>query len=534
MRVGQWAIAVGRTFEGDRPNMAVGILSALGRIWGKAIQTDAAVSPNNYGGPLVDIRGRVLGVLVPLSPEAADEVAGVEWYDSGIGFAVPLEHILQDPAAAARRARTCTPGVAGISLPAPQPATRASRSSPPAGPTRPPPRPASRPGDRIVEIDGRKIARAAEVKRELSRRYAGDKIRIGRAPRREAHRARRGTGGQARALPAPVPGHPADARRERPKPGVDRPLRLSRRARPPRPRIEPGDVLVSLDGKPIPNRDELVGNASPSSTSARRWRSRCPTRVERRSSPCNWAGCPRDCRPPNFRPRGPRSSRSRSSRARSNRARSTAGRRGAGAGAFGFKIDGVQDEAWAYVPAAYDPAVPHGVVVWLHGSEAFDWDKLLARWKPLCDRRDLILVAPKAADKAGWTPRDGATVERLLDEILTTYTVDPARVVAAGNGRGGALAYLFAEAERETVRAAVVCDGPLAGEPDALDPSDRLAIYLAAAKKSRYAAMVKAAIGKIRDAKIPLTIKDLGENSRELSDDELDELVRWIDMLDRI
>ena len=38
------------------------------RIWGKAIQTDAKISPNNYGGPLVDIAGRVLGVLVPMSP----------------------------------------------------------------------------------------------------------------------------------------------------------------------------------------------------------------------------------------------------------------------------------------------------------------------------------------------------------------------------------------------------------------------------------------------------------------------------------
>ena len=93
MRVGQWCVAVGRTFEDDRPNLAVGILSAVGRIWGKAMQTDAAVSPNNYGGPLVDIRGRVLGVLVPLSPQSADEIAGYEWYDSGIGFAVPLEAI---------------------------------------------------------------------------------------------------------------------------------------------------------------------------------------------------------------------------------------------------------------------------------------------------------------------------------------------------------------------------------------------------------------------------------------------------------
>src|SRR5208283_4986837 len=93
MRVGQWCVAVGRTFEESRPNMAVGILSAVGRVWGKALQTDAAISPNNYGGPLVDIRGRALGVTVPLSPQAANELAGIEWYDSGIGFAIPLEHV---------------------------------------------------------------------------------------------------------------------------------------------------------------------------------------------------------------------------------------------------------------------------------------------------------------------------------------------------------------------------------------------------------------------------------------------------------
>ena len=86
MRVGQWTIAVGRTFEGQQPNLAVGMLSATNRVWGKAIQTDAAVSPNNYGGPMVDLQGRVMGVLVPLSSNDVSEVAGVEWYDSGIGF----------------------------------------------------------------------------------------------------------------------------------------------------------------------------------------------------------------------------------------------------------------------------------------------------------------------------------------------------------------------------------------------------------------------------------------------------------------
>ncbi len=93
LAVGQWTIAVGRTYPGSFPNVSVGILSAINRVWGKAVQTDAKVSPSNYGGPLIDIRGRVIGVLVPLSPQQEGEFAGAEWYDSGIGFAVPLADI---------------------------------------------------------------------------------------------------------------------------------------------------------------------------------------------------------------------------------------------------------------------------------------------------------------------------------------------------------------------------------------------------------------------------------------------------------
>jgi serine protease Do len=90
LRVGQWAISVGVGYGGDRPAVSVGIISALGRISGKAVQTDANISPANYGGPLLDLEGRVIGICSPLSPTSQDALAGVEWYDSGIGFAVPL------------------------------------------------------------------------------------------------------------------------------------------------------------------------------------------------------------------------------------------------------------------------------------------------------------------------------------------------------------------------------------------------------------------------------------------------------------
>ena len=72
---GQWSIALGRTLDAKRaqvPSVSVGIISATGRIWGKALQTDAKISPINYGGPMIDIEGRVQGILVPASPQGDD------------------------------------------------------------------------------------------------------------------------------------------------------------------------------------------------------------------------------------------------------------------------------------------------------------------------------------------------------------------------------------------------------------------------------------------------------------------------------
>ena len=176
MRVGQWAIAVGRTFDIQSPNVAVGIVSALSRIWGKAIQTDAAVSPSNYGGALVDIHGRLMGILVPLSPDRHDEIGGVEWYDSGIGFAIPAEDF---PLIVPRmkEGRDLEPGFAGIGF---------SKASLLGGeaivdgtvPNSPAAKAGISKGDAIVECDGRTITKAYQVKECISRRYAGDSIRL--------------------------------------------------------------------------------------------------------------------------------------------------------------------------------------------------------------------------------------------------------------------------------------------------------------------------------------------------------------------
>ena len=91
VQVGQWACALGRTFAVDEPTVRLGIVSAKRRLFGRALQIDAYTSPANYGGPVIDLEGRLLGIAVPLSPSGRN--AGVEWYDSGIGFATTLADI---------------------------------------------------------------------------------------------------------------------------------------------------------------------------------------------------------------------------------------------------------------------------------------------------------------------------------------------------------------------------------------------------------------------------------------------------------
>jgi serine protease Do len=192
------------------------------------------------------------------------------------------------------------------------------------------------------------------------------------------------------------------------------------------------------------------------------------------------------------------------------------------------------NEVWGYVPEAPASGSPRGVVVWLHGPGGFDWKQLLAQWKPLCDRYDLILAAPKSSDPAHWMPGDVAMVDRLLADVTSKYHVDPARVVVFGCEGGGSVAFASAFHNRESIRAVAAVEAAPMVPPPENDPSHRLAVYIASAAKSPAAVPIKAAVAAMRQMKIPVVVKTLGATPRPLNDAELAELVRWIDTLDRI
>lgn len=99
-RVGDRVFAFGSPF-GFSFSMTEGIISGLGRDAHTAlefggytnfIQTDAAVNPGHSGGPLVDVRGRVIGMNVAIAT-GRDNQGTTEGQSAGISFAIPLATI---------------------------------------------------------------------------------------------------------------------------------------------------------------------------------------------------------------------------------------------------------------------------------------------------------------------------------------------------------------------------------------------------------------------------------------------------------
>jgi len=96
LAAGDWVMAIGNPFQFAN-TVTVGVVSAVGRVSPQLnpmsgrdleyIQTDAAINRGNSGGPLLNIRGEVIGVNTAIISD------GMQGGNIGIGFAVPINTV---------------------------------------------------------------------------------------------------------------------------------------------------------------------------------------------------------------------------------------------------------------------------------------------------------------------------------------------------------------------------------------------------------------------------------------------------------
>lgn len=185
-QVGQLAVAIGSPL-GFENTVTVGIVSGLQRtVPGSAqesqalvdlIQTDAAISPGNSGGALVDADSKVIGMNVAYIPPAASAVS--------IGFAIPAQTVTNvandliagkpvQHAFLGIRYSALTPQIAqqyninadhGLVVEQVQPGTPAEQAG-------------LKPGDVILSVDGKDMNQVEDLIAVLHQHAPGDTIPI--------------------------------------------------------------------------------------------------------------------------------------------------------------------------------------------------------------------------------------------------------------------------------------------------------------------------------------------------------------------
>jgi putative serine protease PepD len=174
VRVGDAVVAIGNPFGLDRTATA-GIVSATDRHISapngfdidNVLQTDAPINPGNSGGPLLDARGRVIGINSQIA------TAGGSNGNVGIGFAVPVNTVRRvvpqlEQGKTIRRAFlgvTTTQGAKGAKIVEVTPSGPADTAG-------------VRTGDEIVGINGKNVSSSNDVGTIIEGLQPGDDAEV--------------------------------------------------------------------------------------------------------------------------------------------------------------------------------------------------------------------------------------------------------------------------------------------------------------------------------------------------------------------
>jgi len=521
IHVGQWAVAVGRTFHSDRVAVSVGIVSALNRMHGRVIQTDANVSVANYGGPLVDVAGRVLGILVPMSPQSSggegSELAGAEFYDSGIGFAVPLEHVLS--VLERWQEGDLLSGKLGIGLKKggphlePPEITTVWQGSP-AGDA------GWKPKDVIVAVDGERVDTQSQLRFLLVPRYAGDQLSVTILRDGEEFESRLTLTGEL----APFRHSFLGILPTRRLPAEDAPGVTVRGVWPKSPAaragFKRGDRIIKIGESDISKRDdalEAIGGLAVDGVA----KVIVVRNDKQRTLTTELSSLPEDVLSRN---RLPSVGRSNSDEDQATKLKP-------------LKLLQFGQVVNYFSPSEDDDSPPLGMLLWLADGDAAGDQSLADALRSDCQRDGLLLVIAHPGDKSGWSGDDSEFLATLLRTVRSRFDLDAHRSVVCGRGKAGQLAFALAFRRSNGLSGAIGIDAPLPRTlrlPPSL-PTRRLALLSVESQDSSFAPLIRRDIQRLREAGYPVSWieRPSTDDDQELDRQTRDGIARWIDGLDR-
>ena len=181
LKVGEWVAAIGSPF-GFVNTITAGIVSAKGRSlpdesFVPFIQTDVAVNPGNSGGPLLNLRGEVVGINSAIYSRTGGYM--------GVSFAIPIEVAL-DVSKQLQQTGKVTRGRLGVQIQVLTPELAKSfklgdtkgvlvASVEPGGPAA---KAGLEPGDVIVAFEGKPVQNANELPRLVAATKPGTTITL--------------------------------------------------------------------------------------------------------------------------------------------------------------------------------------------------------------------------------------------------------------------------------------------------------------------------------------------------------------------
>ncbi|MEW4565686.1 PDZ domain-containing protein [Bremerella sp. JC770] len=515
LQPGQWALALGKTFAKDVSSVSVGIVSATHRVWGKAVQTDAKISPNNYGGPLIDIQGRVIGILTPLSPQDPSATGGFEWYDSGIGFAVPLTEI-QQRLDTLKEGEDLKPGLLGINLkgkdivadPAEIAAVRYNSPAQVAG---------IQEKDILIGANGRPIERQAQLKHILGEAYAGDTIEFKVKRGEEELTATVTLAGELIPYERPFLGIQLD--RNVGDAAIvthvfdDTAAKSSG--------MEPGDKILKYDDTEIDAPQtlrEAVATAEPDVPH---------TLVVLRGENVQTFEVTPSGMPNQFL----------AATAKPKPSEGAEPRDGIATGESDFQLAEEQNSAKLFVPEAAKTLPSLGLVVLL-GDAEFKIEPQWESWKKLAGEFGYAVLEIQPASESRWSRPEISVVRKMIDRVRDNYAIDATRTIAVGGKTGGAMALLHGFENRDVQNGAVAIEAGIPRGTNIPDnePLERLEIVFMNPKDSETAEKIGTQVETLEKLKFAVIQAETTASGGDslLSEDDVETLSNWLNSLDRI